>query len=213
MSNAEHDHPYENQPLIENKEDLIQNEEIDQNIEEKSASESNKLLINPQEKKEEVEEEELIQNNNNNLQNQIDFFNLNEEELDYYLSNLGINETTLNIIKENKLDFYDLFSLSLNPEEFNNLLEKNIHDKNIILKLINKEIEKILKIKIILEDNSEIYLSLENDLNYTVENLTNNLINILNLNNNKIFLTLEKDENNILLPNIKIVDRLLKNPE
>ena len=47
MSNAEHDHPYENQPLIENKEDLIQNEEIDQNIEEKSVSESNKLLINP----------------------------------------------------------------------------------------------------------------------------------------------------------------------
>ena len=125
MSNAEHDHPYENQPLIENKEDLIQNEEIDQNIEEKSVSESNKLLINPQEKKEEVEEEELIQNNNNNnLQNDIYFYNLNEEELDYYLSNLGINETTLNIIKENKLDFYDLFSLSLNPEEFNNLLEK-----------------------------------------------------------------------------------------
>ena len=54
---------------------------------------------------------------------------------------------------------------------------------------------------------------LENDSNYTIEKLSSMISDLSNNPNQKIFLTSLNKENEILLPQVKIIQRIFSNPE
>ena len=156
-----------------------------------------------------INEENIIDNDNIN---NINFFLMDEIQILDYLTENKIDENIISQIKELKLNSKDLIYISKKDELLNKICNNDFHLKNIFLNFINSEIENALKIKITLDDNKELIITLENDPNYTLENITHNLGIILN-NSNKLYLTPFSNQNEILLPNIKIIPRILSNPE
>ena len=142
----------------------------------------------------------------------INFFSMDETQLLDYLTEKKIDENIISQIKELKLNPKDLIYISENDELFNQICNNDFHLKNIFQDFIKSEIENALKIKISLDDNKELIIILENDPNYTLEDVTRNLGLILD-NSNKIYLTPLSNQNEILLPNIKIIPRILSNPD
>ena len=138
------------------------------------------------------------------------FYKMNESQLKDYLIQF-LNNNTINQIIENGLNGFDLLNIINDEQVLNKITKDNLHEKICLKKLIMNEIEKILIVKIVLDDGKEIYINLENDPEFTIENLTT-LIGELS-NNNKIFLTPLNNENEILLPKIKIIPRIFSNPE
>ena len=182
----------ENQIIEKNNENEITNELNDQNYDNKN-----------------INEENIIDNDNNN---NINFLLMDEIQILDYLTENKIDENIISQIKELKLNSKDLIYISKKDELLNKICNNDFHLKNIFLNFINSEIENALKIKITLDDNKELIITLENDPNYTLENITHNLGIILN-NSNKLYLTPFSNQNEILLPNIKIIPRILSNPE
>ena len=182
----------ENQIIEKNNENEITNELNEQNYDNKN-----------------INEENIIDNDNIN---NINFFLMDEIQILDYLTENKIDENIISQIKELKLNSKDLIYISKKDELLNKICNNDFHLKNIFLNFINSEIENALKIKITLDDNKELIITLENDPNYTLENITHNLGIILN-NSNKLYLTPFSNQNEILLPNIKIIPRILSNPE
>ncbi len=168
----------------------------------------------------ELDIQEYNDNKKNNEENVIDevdikkinFFSMDETQLLDYLTEKKIDENIISQIKELKLNPKDFIYISENNELLNKICNNDFHLKNIFQDFIKSEIENALKIKISLDDNKELIIILENDPNYTLEDVTRNLGLILD-NSNKIYLTPLSNQNEILLPNIKIIPRLLSNPE
>ncbi len=138
------------------------------------------------------------------------FYKMNESQLKDYLIQF-LNNNTINQIIENGLNGFDLLNIINDEQVLNKITKDNLHEKICLKKLIMNEIEKILIVKIVLDDGKEIYINLENDPEFTIENLTT-LIGELS-NNSKIFLTPLNNENEILLPQVKIIQRIFSNPE
>ena len=182
----------ENQIIEKNNENEITNELNEQNYDNKN-----------------INEENIIDNDNNN---NINFLLMDEIQILDYLTENKIDENIISQIKELKLNSKDLIYISKKDELLNKICNNDFHLKNIFLNFINSEIENALKIKITLDDNKELIITLENDPNYTLENITHNLGIILN-NSNKLYLTPFSNQNEILLPNIKIIPRILSNPD
>ena len=185
-----------------NTQNIVNNiNEIQQNSQNENLNRENEI------KKEEVieiKEENKIKNDN--------FLLMDDSDLQKYLLEKNCSENIISQITQNNLNPNDLINLIKNEEELIKIFGENYHDINFLKSLIKNEIDKNLKIKILLNDNREITLSLENDPEYTLENLTHNLELILD-SSNKIFLTPKSDITEILLPNIKITQRILSEPE
>ena len=138
------------------------------------------------------------------------FYKMNESQLKDYLIQF-LNNNTINQIIENGLNGFDLLNIINDNQTLNKLTKDNLHEKISLKKIIMNEIEKMLIVKIILDDGKEIIINLENDPEFTIENLTTIIREFSN--NNKIFLTPLNNENEILLPKIKIIPRIFSNPE
>ena len=188
-----------NTQLNENSENINNNQ---QNIqEEKNIIPENDIN---QKIENEIKEEKSIK--------EVDFFLMDNSQLQKYLEAKNYSENVINQIVENNLTSKDLINIVKSEESLKNLFGENYHDINSLKSLIKNEIEKVLKITILIDDNREITMTLENDPEYTLENITHNLALILD-SSNKIFLTPKSVPNEILLPNIKIIPRILSNPE
>ena len=170
---------------------------------------SNELEVQENNDNEKINNENIIDNDGTT---NINFFSMDETQLLDYLTDKKIDENIISQIKELKLNPKDLIYISENNELLDKICNNDFHLKNIFQDFIKSEIENTLKIKILLDDNKELIITLENDPNYTLENITHNLGLILN-NSNKLYLTPLSNQNEILLPNIKIIPRLLSNPE
>ena len=170
---------------------------------------SNELEVQENNDNKKINNENIIDNDDTT---NINFFSMDETQLLDYLTDKTIDENIISQIKELKLNPKDLIYISENNELLDKICNNDFHLKNIFQDFIKSEIENALKIKIQLDDNKEIIITLENDPNYTLENITHNLGLILN-NSNKIYLTPLSNQNEILLPNIKIIPRILSNPE
>ena len=170
---------------------------------------SNELEVQENNDNEKINNENII---DNDVTTNINFFSMDETQLLDYLTDKKIDENIISQIKELKLNPKDLIYISENNELLDKICNNDFHLKNIFQDFIKSEIENTLKIKILLDDNKELIITLENDPNYTLENITHNLGLILN-NSNKLYLTPLSNQNEILLPNIKIIPRLLSNPE
>ena len=170
---------------------------------------SNELEVQENNDNEKINNENIIDNDGTT---NIKFFSMDETQLLDYLTDKKIDENLISQIKELKLNPKDLIYISENNELLDKICNNDFHLKNIFQDFIKSEIENTLKIKILLDDNKELIITLENDPNYTLENITHNLGLILN-NSNKLYLTPLSNQNEILLPNIKIIPRLLSNPE
>jgi hypothetical protein len=170
---------------------------------------SNELEVQENNDNEKINNENIIDNDDTT---NINFFSMDETQLLDYLTDKKIDENIISQIKELKLNPKDLIYISENNELLDKICNNDFHLKNIFQDFIKSEIENTLKIKILLDDNKELIITLENDPNYTLENITHNLGLILN-NSNKLYLTPLSNQNEILLPNIKIIPRLLSNPE
>ena len=149
---------------------------------------------------------------NEKIEENVPFYNLKDSKLKDYLIQYLSNNTISQII-ENGLSGYDLFHIIDNEEYLNKLSKDNLHEKNILKKIIRNEIETFLTIKIILDDGKELMINLENDSNYTIEKLSSMISDLSNNPNQKIFLTSLNKENEILLPQVKIIQRIFSNQE
>ena len=172
---------------------------------------------NIQEEKNVIPENDINQKIENEIKEEksikeVDFFLMDNSQLQKYLEAKNYSENVINQIIENNLTSKDLINIVKSEESLKNLFGENYHDINSLKSLIKNEIEKILKITILIDDNREITMTLENDPEYTLENITHNLALILD-SSNKIFLTPKSVPNEILLPNIKIIPRLISFPE
>ena len=122
---------------------------------------------------------------------------LTNNKMDKYISNF----------QKCQVNGYDLCYLA--NEDFNEMSISSFHDKNIILKSIRTLTLEQLKLKISYE-NKTINVQLDFDPSFTVDILSNELRELFHIQN-KIYLTTGYD-NEILMPNLKIVELILLNP-
>ena len=106
----------------------------------------------------------------------------------------------------NKINGYDLIYLT--KEDLKNLGIVNIHDKNVILNSMKKALLQQLKINVNYK-NKFVVIQLDFDPNYTVEQLTQSFKTIFKPSS-EIFLVVNNNE--ILMPNLKIIDLILYEP-
>ena len=145
--------------------------------------------------------------------NEINSANVNEgqqgintaEGLFAFLDTIGLQEKTISIIKSKRLDYYDLVMLSSDDNELHKIFD-DFHDANCIKRNFKSVGDEELKATLTLENGASITLSFQNDASYTVEALCCYLSSILKAQN--IAISTVKD-NELLLPNVKIVERLL----
>ena len=107
----------------------------------------------------------------------------------------------------NKINGYDLIYLT--KEDLKNLGIINIHDKNVILNSMKKALLNQLKLNLNYK-NKNITVQLDFDPNYTVEQLIKSL-KLIFKPNKEIFLVVNNNE--ILMPNLKIIDLILYEPK
>jgi hypothetical protein len=107
----------------------------------------------------------------------------------------------------NKINGYDLIYLT--KEDLKNLGIINIHDKNVILNSMKKALLNQLKLDLNYK-NKNITVQLDFDPNYTVEQLIKSL-KLIFKPNKEIFLVVNNNE--ILMPNLKIIDLILYEPK
>lgn len=102
---------------------------------------------------------------------------------------------------------YDLCYLA--NEDFNEMSINNFHDKNIILKSIRTLTLEELKLRITYE-NKTVSVQLDFDPSFTVDIFSNELRDIFKIPV-KTYLT--TGDNEILMPNLKMVELILLNPQ
>ena len=107
----------------------------------------------------------------------------------------------------NKINGYDLIYLT--KEDLKNLGIVNIHDKNVILNAMKKALLQQLKLNVNY-NNKFVLVQLDFDPNFTVEQLIKNF-KLIFKPNTEIFLTVNNNE--ILMPNLKIIDLILYDPK
>ena len=107
----------------------------------------------------------------------------------------------------NKINGYDLIYLT--KEDLKNIGIVNIHDKNVILNAMKKALLQQLKLNVNY-NNKFVLVQLDFDPNFTVEQLIKNF-KLIFKPNTEIFLTVNNNE--ILMPNLKIIDLILYDPK
>jgi len=107
----------------------------------------------------------------------------------------------------NKINGYDLIYLT--KEDLKNLGVVNIHDKNVILNSMKKALLQQLKLNVNYKNKFAI-IQLDFDPNYTVEQLIQSF-KLIFKPNTEIFLAVNNNE--ILMPNLKIIDLILYEPK
>jgi len=107
----------------------------------------------------------------------------------------------------NKINGYDLIYLT--KEDLKNLGVVNIHDKNVILNSMKKALLQQLKLNVNYKNKFAI-IQLDFDPNYTVEQLIQSF-KLIFKPNTEIFLAINNNE--ILMPNLKIIDLILYEPK
>lgn len=122
---------------------------------------------------------------------------LSSNKMDQYIPNF----------QKCQVNGYDLCYLA--NEDFNEMGITNFHSKNIILKSIRTLTLEQLKLKISYESKM-ITVQLDFDPSFTVDVFANELRELFHIQN-KIYLTTTYD-NEILMPNLKIVELILLNP-
>lgn len=122
---------------------------------------------------------------------------LSNNKMDQYIPNF----------QKCQVNGYDLCYLA--NEDFNEMGITNFHSKNIILKSIRTLTLEQLKLKISYESKM-ITVQLDFDPSFTVDVFANELRELFHIQN-KIYLTTTYD-NEILMPNLKIVELILLNP-
>ena len=108
--------------------------------------------------------------------------------------------------EQNKINGYDLIYLT--KEDLKNLGIVNIHDKNVILNSMKSALLQQLKLNINYKNKSAI-IQLDFDPNFTVEQLCKNF-KLIFKSENELFLVVNNNE--ILMPNLKIIDLILYEP-
>ena len=108
--------------------------------------------------------------------------------------------------ESNNINGYDLIYLT--KEDLRTLGIVSIHDKNIILNSMKDALLQQLKLNVNFKEKY-ITIQLDFDPNFTVEQLTNSLKTIFKPISS-IFLVANNNE--ILMPNLKIIDLILYNP-
>ena len=110
--------------------------------------------------------------------------------------------------QNNQVNGYDLCYLS--NEDFKELRITNFHDKNSLLKAIKFLILEQLKLNVSYEQKV-LSVQLDFDPSFTVSVFSNELKDLFRINEN-VHLSCVND-NEILMPNLKIVDLILLNPD
>ena len=140
------------------------------------------------------------------MMNQKDISTWDTEDICNWLKNINMTQYIAKF-ESNNINGYDLIYLT--KEDLKSLGIVNIHDKNVILNSMKDAILKQLKLNLNYKEKS-ITIQLDFDPNYTVENLTNAL-KLIFKPVSSIFLVTSSNE--ILMPNLKIIDLILYNPK
>ena len=120
----------------------------------------------------------------------------------------GINMTQyVSKFELNKINGYDLIYLT--KEDLKNLGVLNIHDKNVILNSMKRALLQQLKLSVNYKNKFAI-IQLDFDPNYTVEQLIQSF-KLIFKPGTEIFLAVNNNE--ILMPNLKIIDLILYEPK
>ena len=138
--------------------------------------------------------------------NQKDISTWSTEDISNWLKSINMNQY-ISKFESNKINGYDLIYLT--KEDLKSLGIVSIHDKNIILNSMKDAILKQLKLTISFKEKYAT-IQLDFDPNYTVEQLTNSL-KLIFKPISPIFLVVNNNE--ILMPNLKIIDLILYNPK
>ena len=138
--------------------------------------------------------------------NQKDISTWNTPDISSWLKSINMTQY-VSKFDLNKINGYDLIYLT--KEDLKNLGIINIHDKNVILNSMKKALLNQLKLNLNYK-NKNITVQLDFDPNYTVEQLIKSL-KLIFKPNKEIFLVVNNNE--ILMPNLKIIDLILYEPK
>ena len=138
--------------------------------------------------------------------NQKDISTWNTPDISSWLKSINMTQY-VSKFDLNKINGYDLIYLT--KEDLKNLGIINIHDKNVILNSMKKALLNQLKLDLNYK-NKNITVQLDFDPNYTVEQLIKSL-KLIFKPNKEIFLVVNNNE--ILMPNLKIIDLILYEPK
>ena len=128
-------------------------------------------------------------------------------EVQQWLKNIKMDKYNSHF-QNNQVNGYDLCYLS--NEDFKELRITNFHDKNSLLKAIKFLILEQLKLNVSYEQKV-LSVQLDFDPSFTVSVFSNELKDLFRINEN-VHLSCVND-NEILMPNLKIVDLILLNPD
>ena len=138
--------------------------------------------------------------------NQKDISTWNTSDISSWLKSINMTQYIAKF-ELNKINGYDLIYLT--KEDLKNLGITNIHDKNVILNSMKKALLNQLKLNVTYK-NKSVIIQLDFDPNYTIEQLIQNL-KLIFKPNNEIFLVVNNNE--ILMPNLKVIDLILYEPK
>ena len=144
--------------------------------------------------------------NNLKVMNQKDISTWNTSDISSWLKSINMTQYIAKF-ELNKINGYDLIYLT--KEDLKNLGITNIHDKNVILNSMKKALLNQLKFNVTYK-NKSVIIQLDFDPNYTIEQLIQSL-KLIFKPNNEIFLVVNNNE--ILMPNLKIIDLILYEPK
>ena len=137
--------------------------------------------------------------------NQKDLSTWNSVDVINWLKRIDMTQY-ISKFETNKINGYDLIYLT--KEDLRSLGIVNIHDKNIILNSMKDALLQQLRLNVNFKEKN-ITIQLDFDPSFTVEQLTNTLKSIFKPISS-IFLVANNNE--ILMPNLKIIDLILYNP-
>ena len=140
------------------------------------------------------------------VMNQKDISTWSTSDISSWLKNINMTQYIAKF-ELNKINGYDLIYLT--KEDLKNLGITNIHDKNVILNSMKKALLNQLKLNVTYK-NKSVIIQLDFDPNYTIEQLIQSL-KLIFKPNNEIFLVVNNNE--ILMPNLKIIDLILYEPK
>ena len=138
--------------------------------------------------------------------NQKDISTWNTSDISSWLKSINMTQY-VSKFELNKINGYDLIYLT--KEDIKNLGIVNIHDKNVILNSMKKALLQQLKINVNYKNKFAI-VQLDFDPNFTVGQLIQSFKSIFKPSS-EIFLMVNNNE--ILMPNLKIVDLILFEPK
>ena len=144
--------------------------------------------------------------NNLKVMNQKDISTWSTSDISSWLKSINMTQYIAKF-ELNKINGYDLIYLT--KEDLKNLGITNIHDKNVILNSMKKALLNQLKLNVTYKNKSAI-IQLDFDPNYSIEQLIQSL-KLIFKPNNEIFLVVNNNE--ILMPNLKIIDLILYEPK